>query len=189
MVEVYVQTRPPVGRRANVAAAGLLILVCLLAWWMGRDRAERPMRPRIEPAGWSISFEAPFRRSQQGRTQNGYAFSYFEQLPDDTSVVVVVHRVEPRREEKLIEVAERIALSFAGRTRGFLGDGPVFWFDKSLGPYEAVQVWEPQLRVLVRAARSEFGDEIYAVSVQAERWLDPALYALLESVTDSVQPR
>lgn len=189
MVEVYAQTKPPVGRRAILAAAALLLIACALAWTMSRSRSGHPRRVRIEPAGWFISFEAPFRRYQENRSETGYAFTFFERLPDNARIYIHFQRVRSDRGESDAEVADRVALSFAERNIPLLGYSSVFWFDRRLGPFEAVQVWNPSLDVLVRLARVEPDDDIYAVAITGERRLDPELYALFESVCNSVEPR
>jgi len=189
VVEVYSQLKPPVGRRAVLAAAVLLLLTLLLAFSLTRRRAVPPVRARIEPAGWSISFDAPSRYYQEGRTDSGYAFSFVDRLRDSSPVAISVHRLQPHPGESEAQIADQLALAVAPQYRDFVGVAPLYWFGRRLGPFEAVQLWEPRLNLVVRATRMDGSGEGYAVAIQAAEPLDADLMARFESVCESVRRR
>jgi hypothetical protein len=61
MYEVYRQEKPAVPFRALLAAALILLVTLLLAYGLVRSRRALLHDQRVEPAGWSISFQPPSR--------------------------------------------------------------------------------------------------------------------------------
>lgn len=188
VVQVYTHTKPAMTRRALLGAFALLLAASILAFAMTRQRADRPVRVRIEPAGWAISFESPFDRYIENPTRSGYAFSFPGRAPDGTKVVIGVQRIDARTIRDPAVICERAIGDYLHDRSAVFGSLPMIWPDCRLGPLPAVQVWEPGVGAVARAAVTS-PTEAYAVILMADRRIDEELFEVFNAACDSVRLR
>lgn len=189
-IQVYSIERPAVPRRALIASILLLLLASCLAAAMTWARSSDAPGSRIEPEGWSMSFRPPRRFDGTfGLTTLGPAYQFDGSARPEGVAILVVYRLEGTSAHGARDVCECVLGAHFG-----LGITPVerahfAWFDRKLGPLDAVEVWEPVTDVLVRAVVLEHGDA-YALSVAVRGGrISPETYRLFDQTCSSIEFR
>lgn len=189
LIEVHTREKPAVARRALACSIFLLVLATTLAAVMTWRRSGEPLMPRIEPNGWSISFRPP-RSVEEGRfvlSEMGPAFVFYVRTQTGVRATLAVYRLLGAAVGDPQAVCDRVLhaqMPMPLHARGLL---PLTWFDKKLGPHDAVEVWDPQIGVVVRAVVLG-NDHAYAVSLGlGGQPIKPDGYHWFESICDSIE--
>ena len=188
-IEVFVSERPAVRRHtwaASVLTLGVSVTLAAVMVW---QRSGDLLAPRIEPHGWSVSFRPPRRARDPefGTTILGPAYRFRGWSAAGRGVLLVVQRLEGWSVEDPLAACDLILRAYAAPVLAAGLPTRAVSFEKKLGPLEAVEVDDPALGVVVRAAMLDNG-EAYAVSLAVdgpardERW-----YGLFESTCESVR--
>jgi len=165
-MEVYTGEKPAIGRRAWLAAVLLMVIVTTLAGGMTWRRSEDSLAARVTPAGWSISFCPPrrFQESELGPTMLGSAFRFRGWSAGGAAALLAVHRLDRWRVQDSLAACDLVLSAHVAPTLPDSMTTRETQFNKKLGPFEAVEVHDPFIGVVVRAAVLENG-EAYAVSL------------------------
>lgn len=188
-IEVYTTTKPAHPRRAVAASIGLLIVVALLAWTMAQDRAGHRPGQRIEPAGWSASFECPpeFQRYQVLPSTWGAIYRFYGRREDGSPRVLELQRIAAGHRNNPLTLYIHVVRMHLGVSVSPFDTLPCERHDKKLGPFQAVELWDPLLpNVVLRVASVPTG-ESYAVVLIAGARIDPSTYTTFDDVCTSVQ--
>ncbi len=190
VIKVHTREKPAIPHRAWASAFVLLLLASLLAGVMSRTRAGDPLGQRIEPADWLISFRPPrgLGAWEFGATLFGPAFRFHCPTTEGRVATLVVYRIEDRKVEPTA-VCDRILRADLG-----LQPKPVGWqrftgLDTQLGPFRAVEMFDPAVKRVVRAA--EFGSAgVYAVSLKVQGApIRSEVYRLFDQMCSSIEVR
>ena len=189
-IQVYSIEKPAVQRRALIASILLLLLASCLAAAMTWARSSDAPGPRVEPEGWSISFRPPRRfNGTFGLTTLGPAYQFDGSARPEGVAILVVYRLGRRSADGARDVCERVLGAHFGPNLHPVGTARFAWFDRRLGPLDAVEIWEPLMDVLVRAAVPERGDA-YALSVAVRGGrISPETYRLFDQTCRSIEFR
>ena len=190
-VELYTSGKPAIPRRALFTSIFLLILASTLAAAMTRRRSGELLRPRIEPHGWSISFQRPreFPTGRFGPTKLGPAYLFHGRTRTGAPATRAVFRLEEVAAgdaraacERVLRAHMSLPLPTADMTR-------LTRFDSKFGSLDAAEIQDPQLGVVVRAA--VLGDnDAYAVSLRVEGVeIDSQVYRLFDLTCGSIKYR
>ena len=190
VVEVHTRKKPAIVRRVWFASLLLLAVACALAAAMTWSRSGQVLSPRVEPLGWSLSFRPPrnFRHGQIGPTRLGQAHLFFGQTEGGMEVVLGVYRMTKMAGEDAQAVCEHVLGVFERGLPSIGGMAPVTWFDRKLGPLDAVEVWDPLLGMVIRATVLRNG-EAYAMYFAVEGPIDRNIYRVFDLACDSVEYR
>ncbi len=190
VIAVYGTEKAAVPRRAWFASILLLVTTSALAWTMTRSRSGEALGPRIEPAGWSISFRPPrgFPAGKFGPTTLGPAYPFYGRTPAGGRAVLALFRLEGAGVGDALAVCERVLRAHTLPPPLIVSVSRLTRFDRKLGPLDAVEIWDPLPGVVVRAAVLASG-EAYAVSLRAEGRIDQRLYRRFESTCASSEFR
>ena len=188
VIEVYSIQKPVVPRRALVASILLLLLASFLAVAMTWARGGDALGSRLEPEGWSISFRPPRRFSGEfGLSGLGPAYQFYGSTKPEGVAILVVYRLEDTTPGSAREVCEQVLSAHIGLAMPPVGTARFAWFDRKLGPLDAVEVWEPLMDVLVRAVALEPGDA-YALSIGVRGGrISPDTYRLFDQICASIE--
>ena len=191
VVEVYAGVKPASPRRALFGSICLLTAASALAATMAWQRSGELVARGIEPPGWSISFRTPrrFDSRQFGSTKLGSAFLCHGRTRTGTPASLALYRLEGPVKvdslmvcERVLSAHEWIPLPTAATTR-------LTRFDKKLGRFDAAEIRDEQLGVVVRAVVLE-DDDAYAVSLGVEgAEIDPHTYRLFDLTCSSIEYR
>lgn len=190
-VEVYSSEKPAVAGRALLAAILLFALVSGLALGMTLLRKEVRLAPRIRPEGWSVSFRPPkgYLMAPPSPTRFGVAVPFVGRSRSGGTVNLAVHRVQNTDSRDAKVICDRVLRSYVGLLMPLGSLARQTRTDVKLGPFDAVEVWEPALGVVVRAAAISGGDA-YAVSLGSPDAGDDAEpYETFELMCNSFQQR
>lgn len=184
VIQVHTREKPAISRRAWFASILLLATASVLAWAMALSRSGEVLGRRIEPAGWSISFRPPraFPTGAFGPAE--YHFS--GQTPGGNPALLSVFRLEEAVVGDGLTVCERVLSAHPRPPLPAVRLSRLTWYDRKLGPFEAVEIWDPQLGIVVRAAVLE-NREGYAISLRAPGAIDPHSYRLFDSTCSSTE--
>jgi hypothetical protein len=190
VIEVHTREKPAIPHRTWVFAVMSLVLASLLAGVMSRTRGGDPLGQRIEPTGWLISFRPPRWSGawEFGATLFGPAFRFHSPTAEGGVATLVVYRIEGP-EVGAAAVCDRILRADLG-----LRPKPVGWarfrgLDTQLGPFRAVEMFDPIVNRVVRAA--EFGSAgVYAVSLKVQDGqIQPQMYHVFDQTCSSIEVR
>lgn len=186
VIALYGGEKPAVPRRTWVASVLLLVLTSALAWAMTKSRSGETLGPRLEPTGWSISFRPPrrFPVGEFGPTKLGTAYRFYRRTPEGGLAVLAVFRLEGTGISDARVVCERVLSAHTRLPTLMISASRLTRFDRKLGPLDAVEIWDPQLAVVVRAAVLA-GREAYAVSLRVEGRIDQCSYSLFQLICAS----
>jgi hypothetical protein len=189
-IQVYTSEKPAISRRAWFASILLLSVTSVLAWAMTRSRSGEVLGRRIEPAGWSISFRPPraLPTGAFGPTEFGVAYRFYGQTPHGDPVLLSVFRLEGAVVGDSLTVCERVLRAHPRPPLPIVHLSRLTRYDRKLGPFEAVEIWDPQLGIVVRAAVLN-SREVYAISLRAPGYIDPRSYRLFDSMCSSIEHR
>lgn len=188
VIEVHTREKPALGYRTWVFAVLLLVVATVLAGAMSWTRAGDPLAQRIEPAGWLISFRPPrwSGGGEFGETPFGVAFRFHGRTAEGGVATLVVYRIEgPGPDAKA--VCDRILRADLGLEAKPIGWPRFTGLDTQLGPFRAVQMFDPLVNRVVRAA--EFGDAgTYAVSLKVQgAEIKPGIYRFFDQACSSIR--
>lgn len=187
-IQVYTGEKPAVSRRAWFASILLLAITSILAWAMTLSRSGEVLGRRIEPAGWSISFRPPraFPTGAFGPTELGVAYRFSGQTPSGDLALLSVFRLEGAIAGDGLTVCERVLRAHSRQRLPIVHLSRLTRYDRKLGPFEAVEVWDPQLGIVVRAAvlKNRVG---FAISFRAPGDIDPRSYRLFDATCSSIE--
>lgn len=157
-LEVFSATKPPVPRRGLWTTLLLLITTAILAIRLTVNRANAPLGPRIEVPGLGFSFQPPkeFTSTERGFTALGSVFRFKQATGPRSSAELVLHYVP--LEAAPADVC-RLILDWHAE-RGWLrlaGPQPSTPVSLPLGTLDGVEIRDPSLSTVVRAANVEPG--------------------------------
>ncbi len=184
VIRVHTSEKPAIFRRAWFASGLLLAISSVLAWAMVRGRSGEVLGPRIEPAGWSISFRPPraFPTGAFGPTE----YHFYGQTAGGFRPVLAVFRLEDAVLGDAATVCERVLRAYSRQPLSAVRLSRLTWHDRKLGPFEAAEIWDPQLGIVVRAAVLE-NREGYAIFLHVPGEIDPRSYRLFDSTCSSTE--
>lgn len=96
-------------------------------------------------------------------------------------------RLEPTDGIDLLTAAEGVLFSLWQPRPHAVGNLPIVWHDKTLGDHDAVEIWDPEARRVVRVGKVESG-EFYAV-VFGPTGIDPDVYDVFDRFCHSIEDR
>jgi hypothetical protein len=165
-IEVYVGTRPTISRRAWLVSILLLTVSVALAATMTWRRSDDPLAARIRPVGWSISFRPPrrFQESEFGATVLGSVFRFRGWSTTGAAALLAVHRLDRWPVADPLAACELVLSAYIVPRLPDSMTTRFTRFDTKFGPFDAVEIHDPLLGVIVRAAVFEDG-EVYAISL------------------------
>ncbi len=187
-IQVYTSEKPAVSRRAWLASILLLAITSVLAWAMTQSRSGEVLGRRIEPAGWSISFRPPraFPTGAFGPTELGVAYRFSGRTPGGDPALLSVLRLEGAGVGDGLTVCERVLGTLPQPPVPIVHLSRLTRHDRKLGPFEAVEIWDPQAGIVVRAAMIN-SREGYAISLHAPGDIDQRSYRLFDATCSSIE--
>ncbi len=190
-VEVYSSEKPAVAGRALLAAILLFVFASGLALGMTLLRDGVRLAPRVSPEGWSISFRPPrgYLMAPPSPTRFGVAVQFVGRTRSGGAVTLAVHRIENADSRDAEVICDRVLRSYVGLQMALGSLARQTRTDVKLGPFDAVEVWEPALGVIVRSAAIS-GGYAYAVSLgSADIEDDTEPYETFELMCNSFEQR
>jgi hypothetical protein len=158
---------------------------------MSLSRAGETLGERIQPRNWLITFRPPRWPDggwEFGATLFGQAYRFHTPTEDGGFATLAVFRIEDRTADAAA-ICDRILRHDLG-----VNPKPVGWnrftrLDTRMGPFHAVQMFDPIVTRVVRAA--EFGGAgVYAASLKASGpEIDPGLYEAFDRTCESIEVR
>ena len=187
--EVYSATKPAAPYRAWVLSVLLLLVACVLAANVVRQGAGT-WRPGslIEPEGWEIAFRAPaqFEEVQAPKELFGAVYIFRQTDADGRLLEMLFWRLRADGQTSAGKIAQAIVDKSRSWLSLFVGP-PATRSLGRLGNREAVEILEPTVPMVVRAAILPSGWS-YAVSLRIEGGpIDTGLYALFDMTCRSVR--
>jgi hypothetical protein len=176
-MEVYTAVRPAIPLRAWVSSLLLLVSASGLAGWMSWSRSGLLLAPRIEPQGWDMTFRPPRRFEPITYDPNApVRVVLFRTTTASGGVVeLAFRRMEALPQVNADEICELLLRPFGSIFMAVFAP-PAQRTVEKLGSLDAVQVHQPAIPMIVRAARLP-SNPAYAVSLRAlEGPLDESLY-------------
>jgi len=190
VIEVHTREKPAIHRRTWASALLLLAVASGLAGVLSWARTGDPLAQRIEQPDWLISFRPPRWPgiAEYGATLFGPAFRFHSPTADGGVATMVVYRVENTGGDAT-GLCDRVLRADLGLEAAPLGWTRFTRLDTQLGPFRAVQMFDPYVGRVVRAA--EFGGgRLYAISLKVQGTeIKPELYRLFDQMCSSVRVR
>lgn len=187
IIEVHTREKPAVPGRAWLAAFLLLVVASALAAALSWGRAGDVLSARIEPPGWMISFRPPrrFETGEFGHTAFGQAYRFHGATPAGDATLAV-YRVEGIDIDARA-LCDRLLQAHWGLDPPPVGMSRLTRLDTRLGPFRAVEIRDPLIGVVVRAAELG-GAGAYAVSLAVQgAEIDRESYRLFDLTCASVE--
>lgn len=187
---VHAPEKPAFRRRTIASAVALLVISTGLASTLSWSDRHQLAETVISPDGWSVSFRAPAgARWVALRAELRDRFALLIPTPSGAFAKLRAFRVKQSAATDLQTKAEDILRSLPSLPPHAIGSLSVVWRDKKLGPYEALELWEPGIGLVLRIARVRNG-EIYAVSFGLlPSSIDPDSYGIFDQFCHWVEDR
>lgn len=186
LIQVHGQEKPAIRRRTIAASITLLAISIGLAASLTWESNGIGTEFVIVPHGWTVSVRPPpgaVARTQRGELGRGFLLEF----PTTTGAIaqLTVRRLADADATDLQAAAEGVFSSSEQRRPHAVGNLPVVWHDKSLGNHEAVELWDPRARYVVRVGRVRSG-ELYAVGFDSFR-NPPGTYEIFDRFCHSFE--